>query len=229
MKPLRLSALFAVLVLAGRAQFTATYDFATAATNVPSVTNVTFTALTGTNVTVSYSSTDQITTTNQWTPSGSSADTTEYLSVGLTAASGYELTLTQLTLKESRTTGGPASISVGLFVGGSLQETSATFTTFQTGPTATSFMTSHTFDFADVGPIASTSSAEFRIYGWGGATLAGPLRLDDLVISGSVAASSVPEPSTWVALCGLAALAGTMAVRRNGAAPACQRALQDVT
>ena len=207
MKNIRLSLLITFVIsvcCSAHAQFTATYSFTSAITDTPSVTNVTFGSLTATNVTLAYSSSNSNTTTSAWVLSGSSADTTEYLSFTLNANTGYQLDVTQLTFKESRSSTGPASMSIAVYTGGILQETSSTFTTTNAAGATTASMISHTFDFADLTSVAATSIIQFRIYGWGGTNAGGTLRLDDLSVSGTAAA--VPEPSTYALLGGFAAL-----------------------
>lgn len=196
-----------------RAQFTGTYAFGTAATDVPSVTNVSFGALTATNVSLTYSSGNGNVTINSWATNGVAADTTEYLSLTVQPNTGYTLDLTQLTLKESRSSTGPANISIALLLNGVLQETSSTFATTNTTTTTSSAMTTRTFDFANLTSITATSVVQFRIYGWGGTGSTGNLRLDDIAISGSV--SAVPEPSTYAAMAGVLALAAVAVQRRR--------------
>jgi hypothetical protein len=186
------------------AQFTAIYTFSSAATDVPTVNNVTFTALTATNVTLNYSGTNQNTSTSAWLTNGASANTTEYLSFGLQANSGYTLDLSQLTLKASRSGTGPANISVELFVGGVSQGISTTFTPTNTTTGTTAAMgAAWVYDFTDLTSIVATSLVEFRIYGWGGTGSTGTLRLDELSLSGSVNLSPVPEPSNYALAAGI--------------------------
>ncbi len=195
-----------------QAQFTDTYTFPTGLADAPSLANVTFTPVSATNVSTTYSTTNQNFTTNQWVTGSSSADTSEYLSFGLQANAGFNLSLTQLTFKESRSATGPASMSIALWVDGVLRETSFTFATTNTSSTTTASMSLRTFDFADLTSITATSLVQFRVYAWGGTGSTGTLRLDDLSISGNV--SAVPEPSAYAAFAGAAVLLGVIAQRR---------------
>lgn len=218
MQSLRRAALLGVVpvlfALSARAQFTAVYNFGTALTDTPSVANVTFNPITATNVTATYSSSNANFTSNQWTTAGGSPDTAEHLSFTLQVSSGYTLSLTSFSLQASRSGTGPANISVELFVGGVSQATSSTFSPTNTTSTATSGMSTHTFDFGDLTSIAATSLVEFRIYGWGGTGSTGNLRLDDLTVNGS-ATSAIPEPSTYAAIAGACALGAAVWQRRR--------------
>ena len=187
-----------------RAQFTAIYSFGAAITDVPSVANVTFNSLTSTNVSSTYSAGNTNVTVNNWVTGGGSADTTEFLSVSLNANTGFTLSLTSFSFKTSRSSTGPASVSVELFVGGVSQGVSSTFSPTNTTTTTTAAMNSNTFDFADLTSIAATSTVTFRVYGWGGTGSSGNLRVDDLTINGTV--SAIPEPSTYSAIFGAAVL-----------------------
>jgi len=65
-------------------------------------------------------------------------------------------------------------------------------------------MASFTFDFINQSNIAAGTAVEFRIYGWN-ASGSGNLRLDNIAITGTV--TSVPEPSVYALLGGIASLA----------------------
>jgi hypothetical protein len=198
-----------------KAQFTAVYTFSSAATDVPTVSNVTFTALTATNVTLGYSATNQNTSTSAWITGGAAANTTEYLSFGLQANSGYTLDLSQLTLKASRSATGPANISVQLFVDGVSQGISSTFTPTNTTTATTAAMGSAwVYDFTDLTSIVATSLVEFRIYGWGGSAGAGTLRLDEFSLTGNVNLTAVPEPSNYALAAGLITFLAIVVRRR---------------
>lgn len=199
------------LALPLRAQFTATYSFNTAATDVPTVANVSFSALDTTNVTLIYTAGFN-TSTSGWVTNGVVADTSEYVSLSFQASPGYMLDLTSLAFKESRSASGPANMSVAFFIAGDLQETSTPFTT-TSGTTATSSMSEHTFDFVDASTIPASSIVEFRFYGWGGSNVNGTLRLDDISVSGAVHASAIPEPSGYAAISAL--LTGFVAIVRR--------------
>ena len=192
---------------AAHAQFAATYNFTTAITDTPTVTNVTLNSISATNTSISRVGTTPnfIASSTSWAASGASADTSEYVSVSLHANTSYELSLTSLSFKSSNSSTGPTSFSVALYVGNALQETSSTFTSSSTTST-TSSMPTFTFNFSDLTGVAATSLVEFRFYGWGGSSGAGALKFDDIAINGTVSAAAIPEPSTFALLGGLGAL-----------------------
>lgn len=214
-RPHCLAGIFLISCLSALAQFTGTYVFQTAVTDVPSVTNVTFTSLQGTNVSLSYSGPNQNTSTSQWVLNGVSADTAEYLSFSVSSNFGYNLSLSQISFSQSRSNTGPASIAVGLYLNSILQATSSTFSTTNTTNGASSAMVTQTFDFGDINNIPSTSAVQFRIYGWGGSNSGGTLRLDNIAVSGNVALAPVPEPSTYAAIFGAVALVAVVVQRRR--------------
>jgi hypothetical protein len=204
------------LVCETRAQFTALYTFPSSGADVPSVSNVSFTAFSGTNVTLGYSSSNQNTSTSGWALNGSAADTSEYLSFGLQANPGYTLDVSQLTFKASRSGTGPSNISIGIFVGGASQGVSSAFTPTNTATATTSAMgTALTYNFADLTSIVATSLVEFRIYGWGATGSTGTLRLDELTVSGAVNLTAVPEPSTYALGAGMVTFVAVLVRRKK--------------
>lgn len=212
--------LFALSASVSRAQFTATYTFTTSATDVPTVANVTFTALAATNVTLSYSSANQNTSTGQWTAGLGVADTTEFLSFGVQANPGYVLNLSQLSFKASRSGTGPPNISMDIFVGGVSQGVSGSFTPTNTSTATTTAMGSAlTYNFTDLTSVVATNLVQFRIYGWGGTGSTGTLRLDDLSLSGAVNLTAIPEPSTYALALSTAAFLAILARRKGKPKP----------
>lgn len=70
-----------------------------------------------------------------------------------------------------------------------------------------------------------TSATEFRLYGWRDAAGTSTFRIrsnagNDLTIAGTTALAPVPEPSTYAAILGGAALAGAAFIRRRRRLPA---------
>lgn len=225
MKTLRHGLLSLAMIATGtsvHAQFTATYTFGSTLTDIPTVANATFAPLTATNTTVSRLS-GALASSANWVAGGSAADPAEFLSFSLSPDAGYELDLTSLTFKASSSSSGPLNVSVALYVGGIFQESSATFLPVITATATTAAMGSaHTFDFADHPDIGAGTSAQFRIYAWGGSSSTGTFRLDDISIHGSLQAVAIPEPSTYAVLLGAITLAG-VALNRRPRAPSRQR------
>ena len=58
-----------------------------------------------------------------------------------------------------------------------------------------------------------TSATTFRLYGWAASAAGGTFSVNDFTFNGSV--SAIPEPSTFAAVLGAAALAGVAARRRR--------------
>lgn len=193
-----------LLGCSGRAQtFVATYTFASAASDTPTQTGLAFTSLSGANVTLQYSSPNTNTFTTAWVTGGASPNTSEYLSLSLQATSGYALDLSSLTFNSSRSASGPPNVRIEMFIDGTSVATSSDFTIADPGSGTTASMSSSTFNFADQLSIAAATVVEFRFYAWGGTSSSGSLRLDDIAISGALAA--VPEPATWGLIAGLVA------------------------
>lgn len=131
-----------------------------------------------------------------------------YFSVNLAVESGYTVSINSISFGSRSTSTGPQAAAIysstnslgGDFGMSALSNNSAwgKYT-----PTLTS--------------ITGTSTIELRIYGYGGTGSANAStinwRIDDLRVSGTV--SAVPEPSTYAALAGAAALLGVMVHRRR--------------
>ncbi len=137
------------------------------------------------------------------------ATSTDYLDFSFTAANGYQLSLTSLTLKVAGSNTAPNTLAVYYsangFASATLADTNKTIT-------ATNNATPNNFTYT-LSSVTGTSF-EFRIYGFGatgvdgtsGSSGSGSLRFDDIIVNGSLTATAVPEPSTYAALAGLAAL-----------------------
>lgn len=128
------------------------------------------------------------------------ATATEYLSFTVTPATGFEVTFESLELYLGAHSGnvnfslkswdGVAENTLGdyLFVDSNVS--------VQNKP-----IIAHTFNFTD---FSSSDTTEFRLYTWGSKNETTGVRLDDIVLNGSVTA--VPEPSS-TALLGLGTVA----------------------
>jgi len=120
-----------------------------------------------------------------WTGVDSSND--KYWEFTVTANAGVQLDLTQLDFDYRSTPTGPSNweltINGALSGGGSLQNDS-------------SFQTVNA-------PLVLTGldSAVVRISGFGASSSGGTWRMDNVMLDG-LAVATVPEPSTWVLLCG---------------------------
>lgn len=139
----------------------------------------------------------------------------QYLSITLTPAAGYSLSLTSLALQTS------VSTAVSSFHGALLSSA--------TGFAADDAL--HTYAFSTAAaPLQTatlsgendlqglTTATEFRLYGWRDTTGSSTFRFRSLSgydVSFAGAVSAVPEPSTWAATAGLVALAGAIAWRRK--------------
>ncbi len=120
---------------------------------------------------------------SQWTQ-GPGQDSGEFVSFALRPDLGYALALTSLSWDTSRSSTGPQSGRVELFLNGVSLETSPEFGV----PTTTG---QRVFDLTPISGLAS-DSFEFRFYGWN-ATGTGNLRLDNVAVAGAI--TPVPEPS----------------------------------
>lgn len=196
-------------------QFTATYSFPLSATDVPIIPNVTFGAVTN-NGTGGISRLSGGSISNSGWSTGDVINTGLFNSFTLEPTAGYALDLSSMSLRMSRSSTGPSSIAIGLFVDGVSQQTSSVSTITSQSVTTSSFDTL-TFDFNDLTNIVGT--AELRIYGWDAGGSVGTLRLDNITLTGSVSVSAVPEPSTYATMAGAASLAGAMWWRRRQTKP----------
>ncbi|GAB5560205.1 MAG: hypothetical protein SynsKO_18520 [Synoicihabitans sp.] len=146
-----------------------------------------------------------------------------YFEFTLTAATGYELTLTSIEMNGGATSSGAANVALLSSVDG-FNDSSAIATATEVNSGTGGFDT----DSSGFGNSITLSGAQyeglqaisFRIYGWNissgsGVTNLRSLSGDDLEVFGTVSVSAVPEPSTFALLAGLGAL-GMVASRRRG-------------
>ncbi len=141
--------------------------------------------------------------------SGTDAD--DYVQFGFTVDSGVAANLGNFTITTSTSNTGPGTL--GLY--SSTDDYASTLYTFNQSETSS---IDHTIDLSSMGSL--TGIVLFRIFeigdtqadGDGATASGGSFRVADLVIEGSI--SAVPEPSTYAALAGVAAL-GLAAFRRR--------------
>lgn len=128
-------------------------------------------------------------------------DGNDYFTWTLTPAAGYALSLTSFTYTGQASGTGPSSFA--------LRTSADTFgsslgTPAATGGTIT--LTSGSFQ-------GLTSAVEFRLYGWNASSAGGTFSVNDFTFNGTV--SAIPEPSTYAALAGVAALGLALRHRRQ--------------
>ncbi|MSU51531.1 MAG: PEP-CTERM sorting domain-containing protein [Opitutus sp.] len=118
--------------------------------------------------------------------------TNDYFTWTVTPNSGYQLSLASFAYTGQTSGTGPTSFEFRSGVDGF---SSSIGTATATGTTIT--LSSGSFQ-------GLTTSLEFRLYGWGASSSGGTFSVNDFTFNGTV--SAVPEPSTYAALAGAAAL-----------------------
>lgn len=139
----------------------------------------------------------------------------DYISITITPASGYKLSISSIGFNSGVSTA-TTNFNVSLLSNA-------------TGLTATDAL--HTYSFSSASAPAQSitltssqalqnysSTIEFRLYGWRDASGTSTFRIrnlsgSDLVINGTV--NAIPEPSTYAALVGMLALSGVMWQRQR--------------
>lgn len=127
---------------------------------------------------------------SSFTATGTSIDLTKYLEFTVTAASGYDVTLTSVTYDRQRSTAGCQNSRIAHNFGGNF------ITTYQDDPTVATTIGNQLWDFTDF-TIVAGNSVTFRIYGWNNSA-GGTFRIDNLKIFGSVASSTANTVSVSV-------------------------------
>lgn len=117
----------------------------------------------------------------------------------ITPNSGYEITISGLDFLYGSTAG--AAVNLGWSIGTTSQDS---FTRAGTAPTA------YTFTLGS--PVTVSAATTIYIQGWNATSAGGNLRLDNIVLNGTVQSTAIPEPAT-MSLLGLGALA--MVLRRK--------------
>lgn len=143
-------------------------------------------------------------TATSWT---GSAPGTNFFEFTLTPNPGYAFTATAISFGFRSTTTGPTAFAV--------RSSSDSYTT-----TIASGSYTNDSNWYSTGALSITlsnmnSATTIRIYGSGASGGTGTLRVDDVTVAGSVTA--VPEPATYAAIAGVAALIGAMLRRRRTA------------
>ena len=144
------------------------------------VSNVIFTPMTRTNV-AANNLTDTFGSAS-WTTGGSSEDPTNYVGFMVSPAAGYQLLDTgeHQPFEDSRSGTGPTMVDLRNSNDGF--GTSQPFQTFTVGTTQSA---AQDYDFTDFN-VGSGQTGEFRWLGYGGTSAAGTLRLDDIVLFGTI-------------------------------------------
>lgn len=147
-----------------------------------------------------------------------------YFEFTLTAASGFELTLTSIDMNGESSASGAADVALLSSVDGFTD--SAAIATASDANVGTGGFDTDSSGFGSSITLSGmqyegVESISFRVYGWNISSGAGVTSLrdlsgDDLEIFGTVSASAVPEPSSFAALAGLAML-GFVGSRRRRA------------
>lgn len=128
--------------------------------------------------------------------------------ITLTPAAGYQVSITSLSLGSRSTNSGPTTLALRTSADG-----------FASDAFSTSVSTGGTWALVQTGALSnitgtSSDPLTIRIYGYGGTSASGGnWRFDD--VSMTVSMSAVPEPSTYAAISGAAALFGAMWHRRR--------------
>lgn len=187
LKNLRITMLTVLLALAAgtlNAQlftrtFTAASGCPTGDNNVITVTGASLSSV-GRGTGVSCNATANV-FNSSFTATGGTIDLNKYIDFTVTAASGYDVTLTSVNYGRQRSGTGPTNSRVA-------HNFSGNYTTdFLDDATVPTSIAALSWDFTDF-TITSGNSVSFRIYGWN--NTGGTLRIDDLNIFGSVAASA---------------------------------------
>lgn len=138
------------------------------------------------------------------------ATATNYISFTVTPSGGFEATYENLSLFVG-TNAGNVELSLRAWDGAS-ETTLGDYSFVDTNPgggaSTNDPIIAHTFDFTD---FTSSSATEFRLYAWNGESANTGVRLDDIVLNGTV--NVIPEPGS-AALLGLAGL-GLLIRRRR--------------
>ncbi len=127
---------------------------------------------------------------SSFTATGTSIDLTKYVEFTVTAAAGYDVTLTSITYDRQRSGSGCQNSRVAHNFGGNFT------TTYLDDATVPTSAAAFPWDFTDF-TIISGNSVTFRIYGWNNSA-GGTFRIDNLKLFGSVASSVANTVSVGV-------------------------------
>ena len=142
------------------------------------VSNVIFTPMTRTNV-AANNLTDTFGSAS-WTTGGSSEDPTKYVGFMVSPAAGYQLTLASISFEDSRSATGPTTVDLH-----NSNDGFGTSQPFQTFPVGTTLSSPLDYDFTDF-TVGTGSTGEFRWLGYGGTGGGGTMRLDNIVLFGTI-------------------------------------------
>lgn len=137
------------------------------------------------------------------------ASATDYISFTVTPSAGFEATYESLSLFVG-TNSGDVELSLRSW-DGATETTLGNFSFVDTNSGGTNDpIIAHSFNFTD---FTSSSATEFRLYAWGAVDENRGVRLDDVVLNGTV--TLIPEPGS-LALLGLGGLLIARRRRRPG-------------
>lgn len=202
------------------------WDFGTASANLSSDINVPVTNLTVSNVSsftgqtltnanssgsTGYSGASGTFNASFAAVSGAFNGTTSSAFVfTLTPSAGYTVSISSITFGSRSTASGPTALAI---------RTSSD--NFASNAYSTSVSANSTWGLVNSGALTSITGTNLnpltvRIYGSGGSSAsAGNWRIDDLHVTLTVSAAAIPEPSTYAAILGCAALTGVLIRRRR--------------
>jgi hypothetical protein len=126
-----------------------------------------------------------------WTQTGgedAAISGNDYLEFTLTPASGFKVTVTDVTIRGNRSGSGPTNISIRSSADGYATQLATLVTSGTTG----------TVNLLDIADIETCDPITFRVYGWGATSTGGTFRLEatavnltnGIVVNGSVAAGT---------------------------------------
>lgn len=142
-----------------------------------------------------------------------------YFDFTVTPASGYALNLSTVTFSfgTSSTSGTPYTTNAFLRTSAnSFESTVGTPVSITTNTASNTFPLTASFDLS-APQYQSIGAVTFRVYLFDNSdAFGGPItRIDNVIVNGTVAVSSIPEPSTAAALVGAAGLLAGLARRRR--------------
>jgi hypothetical protein len=148
-------------------------------------------------------------------PGNLSLTSSAYFAFSFDVAAGQEFTITSLSFGSRGTGTGPLSYSLLSSTSGF----SGTTTTHATGTLLANSTWALQQPTLSTSIVLSSGITELRLYGFGSAGSPNAnttnWRIDDVRINGTLAASAIPEPSTYAAIAGALSLGGAVWWRRR--------------